>query len=100
MVRDQSPYPAEDGVSVAAAARSLGVGWSAMIEAVPEFGKLLVEEQLGSLAGVRSVGMDEHRWRSRPDGWATGFCDLETGQLLEVVPGHSGSWRLIPGVGI
>ena len=46
----------EDGVSVAAAARSLGVGWSTIMDAVREFGEPLVEEQLGSLAGVRSLG--------------------------------------------
>ena len=72
-------------------ARDLGVGWSTVMEAVREFGEPLVEEQLGSLAGVRSLGMDEHRWRSRPDRWATGFCDLESGRLLEVVPGRSGA---------
>ena len=36
-------------------------------------------------------GRGEHRWRSRPGGWATGFCDLETGRLLEVVQGRSGA---------
>ena len=76
---------------MAAVARWLGVGWSTVMDAVREFGEPLVEEQLGSLAGVRSVGMDEHRWRSRPDRWATGFCDLETGRLLEVVPGRWGA---------
>ncbi len=81
----------EDGVSVAAVARGLGVGWSTVMEAVREFGEPLVEEQLGSLAGVRSLGMDEHRWRSRPDRWATGFVDLESGRLLEVVQGRSGA---------
>ena len=81
----------EDGVSVAAVARDLGVGWSTIMDAVREFGEPLVEEQLGSLAGVRSLGMDEHRWRSRPDKWATGFCDLESGRLIEVVQGRSGA---------
>ena len=81
----------EDGVSVAAVARSLGVGWSTVMEAVRQFGEPLVAEQLGSLSGVRSLGMDEHRWRSRPDRWATGFVDLETGRLLEVVQGRSGA---------
>ena len=45
---------------------------------------------MGSLAGVQALGMDEHRWRSRPDKWATGSCDLETGRPLEVVQGRSG----------
>ena len=67
------------------------MGWSTVMEAVREFGEPLVEEQRGSLAGVRSLGMDEHRWRSRPDRWATEFCDLESGRLPEVVPGRSGA---------
>jgi transposase-like protein len=46
----------EDGVSVAAVARSLGVGWSTIMDAVREFGEPLVTEQLGSLSGVRSLG--------------------------------------------
>ena len=46
----------EDGVSVAAVARGLGVGWSTVIDAVREFGEPLVAEQLGSLSGVRSLG--------------------------------------------
>ena len=89
--REAARRVGEDGLSVAAVARWLGVGWSTVMEAVREFGEPLAAEQLGSLAGVRSVGMDEHRWRSRPDRWATGFCDLETGRLLEVVPGRSGA---------
>lgn len=35
--------------------------------------------------------MDEHRWRKRPDKWATGFCDLDAGRLVEVVQGRSGA---------
>ena len=87
--REAARRVGEDGTSVAAVARSLGVGSSTVMEAVREFGEPLVTEQLGSLSGVRSLGMDEHRWRSRPDRWATGFCDLETGQFLEVVQGRS-----------
>ena len=89
--RDAARRVGEDGTSVAAVARRLGVGWSTIMDAVREFGEPMVEEQLGSLAGVRSLGMDEHRWRSRPDKWATGFCDLETGRLIEVVQGRSGA---------
>ncbi|MCY4369578.1 MAG: hypothetical protein OXF41_09220 [bacterium] len=89
--REAARRVGEDRVSVAAVARGLGVGWSTVMDAVREFGEPLVEEQLGSLAGVRSLGMDEHRWRSRPDRWATGFVDLESGRLLEVVQGRSGA---------
>ena len=41
--------------------------------------------------GCGRWGRGEHRWRSRPGGWATGFCDLESGRLLEVVQGRSGA---------
>ncbi|MCY4369408.1 MAG: transposase family protein [bacterium] len=54
--REAARRVGEDGVSVAAAARSLGVGWSTVMEAVREFGEPLVEEHPGSLAGVRSLG--------------------------------------------
>lgn len=72
---------------MAAVARDLGVGWLTVMEAVREFGEPLVTEQLGSLAGVRSLGMGEHRWRSPLIGGRRGSPDLETGQLLEVVQG-------------
>ena len=88
--REAARRVGEDGTSVAVA-RDLGVGWSTVMDAVREYGEPLVAEQLGSLSGVRSLGMDEHRWRSRPHRWATGFCDLETGRLLEVVQGLCGA---------
>ena len=77
--REAARRVGEDGVSVAAVARGLGVGWSTVMDAVREFGEPLVEEQLGSLSGVRSLGMDEHRWRSRPDRWATGIRGSRVG---------------------
>ena len=47
--------------------------------------------------GGGRLGMDEYRWRKRPIKWATEFCDLDTGRLIEVIgavlvlrPG--GSW--------
>ena len=80
----------DDGASVAAVARSLGVVWSTVIGEVHEFGEPLVAEQLCSLSGVRALDMDEHRWRSRPDRWATGFCDLETGMAAG---GGAGTFR-------
>ena len=55
--REAARRVGEDGVSVAAVARGLGVGWSTVMDAVREFGEPLVAEQLGSLSGVRSLGM-------------------------------------------
>ena len=81
----------QDGMSVAAAARGLGVNWHTAMKAVREIGQPMVEAQTGGLRGVRRLGMDEHRWRKRPGRWATGFCDLDTGRLVEVVQGRSGA---------
>lgn len=78
----------EKGRTVAEVARELGVGWHTVMDAVVEFGTPLVAEL--SLEGVSALGMDEHRWRHRPEGWAVGFCDLD-GRLVEVIPGRSGA---------
>ena len=50
--REAARRVGEEGVSVAAVARRLEVGWSTIMDAVREFGEPLGEEQLGSLAGV------------------------------------------------
>ena len=89
--REAARRVGEDGRSVAAVAREFGVGWSTVMDAVRRFGEPLVEAQLGSLRDVAALGMDEHRWRSAPDKWATGFVDLGTGRLLDVVQGRSGA---------
>jgi transposase len=57
--------------------------------AVRQFGVPLVADL--SLAGVTALGMDEHRWRHHPRGWAIGFCDLDTGRLIDVIEGRSGT---------
>ncbi|GIU92496.1 MAG: hypothetical protein KatS3mg011_1402 [Acidimicrobiia bacterium] len=79
-----------DGHSVAEVARDLGLGWATVMAAVWDHGSEKVAE-LGSLEGVRAVGMDEHRWREGPDRFATAFCDLTEGRLVEVVQGRSGA---------
>jgi len=79
----------EKGRTVASVASDLGVGWHTVMETVREFGAPLVEE-LG-LDGVTALGMDEHRWRHRPRGWAIGFCDLDTGRLIDIIEGRSGA---------
>jgi transposase len=79
----------EKGRTVAAVARDLGVGWHAVMETVREFGAPLIDAL--SLAGVSALGMDEHRWRHHPRGWAIGFCDLDTGRLIDIIEGRSGS---------
>ena len=80
------------GVSVAAAARGLGVSWHTAMNAVREIGGSMVEAQTGGLRGGAEAGNGAgRRWRKRPGRWATGFCDLDTGRLVEVVQGRSGA---------
>jgi transposase len=79
----------EKGRTVAAVARDLGVGWHTVMETVRELGEPMVEGL--SLEGVTALGMDEHRWRHRPRGWAIGFCDLDTGRLIDIIEGRSGA---------
>jgi transposase len=73
---------------VAAVARDLGVGWHTVMETVQELGEPLVEDL--SLQDVTALGIDEHRWRHHPQGWAIGFCDLDTGRLIDIIEGRSG----------
>lgn len=77
------------GRTVASVAADLGVGWHTVMETVREFGAPLVDAL--SLEGVSAMGMDEHRWRHRPQGWAIGFCDLDTGRLVDIIEGRSGT---------
>jgi transposase len=77
------------GRTVASVASDLGVGWHTVMETVRRFGEPRVADL--SLQGVAALGMDEHRWRHRPRGWAIGFCDLDTGRLVDIIEGRSGN---------
>lgn len=77
------------GRTVASVAADLGVGWHTVMETVRELGQPLVDAL--SLEEVTALGMDEHRWRHRPRGWAIGFCDLDTGRLIDIIEGRSGA---------
>lgn len=85
-----------DGESVAAVARSLGVGWWSVMRAVIEVGQPLIDDA-GRLAAVTGLGVDEHAWQRanphRHTRYATGVVGFRTGvpaRLLEVVDGRSG----------
>ncbi len=78
----------KDGQAVALVARDLGVGWHTINNAVLEYGQQMLADD-DRLEGVRAVGLDEHNFlhgsfRS-PTSWVTGFVDLESGRLLDVV---------------
>lgn len=79
----------EKGRSVASVAADLGVGWHTVMDTVRTLGEPLVDAL--SLEDVTAVGMDEHRWRHWPQGWAIGFCDLDTGRLIDIIEGRSGA---------
>jgi transposase len=89
-----------DDTTVSALARHLGVDWHTLWDAVEveASGRLDTPERL---AGVRTLGVDEHVWRPSRHGAdraVTGMVDLTRDQhgclharLLDVVPGRSGT---------
>ncbi len=89
----------EDGQTVAAVARTLTVGWGAVMRAVRAYGQPLVDDPADPdrLAAVTGLGVDEHAWLRangrRHTQFATGIVDLSPGRpprLLEVSEGRSG----------
>lgn len=87
----------QDGETVTALARELGVGWNTVMRAVREHGQPLIDDP-GRLDDVSGLGVDEHVWqhtrRRRATGYATGIVDLTPGRsprLLDVVPGRTGT---------
>lgn len=78
----------KDGLPVATVAAELGVSWHTINAAVLELGAQMLADD-GRLDGVRAIGLDEHNFRRgsfrTPTSWVTGFVDLDTGRLLDVV---------------
>ncbi|HEX2274867.1 MAG TPA: ISL3 family transposase [Acidimicrobiales bacterium] len=74
--------------SVAEVAAEHGLGWRTVWRAV----QAVIEAALGewSPTPFRRLGIDEHSFR-RPGRLATGFVDLDTGRLLDLVEGRSKS---------
>lgn len=89
----------EDGLDVAAVATTLGVGWHTVMRAVRDYGRPLVNDPART-SGVVAVGVDETAFlaasaRSHTQ-FVTGIVAMpgpgrERAQLLDVVPGRSGS---------
>lgn len=77
------------GRTVASVAAELGVGWHTVMDTIIDLGEPLIGQL--TLEDVSALGMDEHRWTHRPEGWAIGFCDLDTGRLIDVIEGRSGA---------
>jgi transposase len=89
----------EDGLDVAAVASTLGVGWHTVMRAVRDYGTPLVEDPARS-ARVEALGVDETAYlaanASSHTQFVTGIVALPgpgrpRAQLLDVVPGRSGS---------
>lgn len=91
---------AHDDTTVAALARHLGVDWHTVWDAV-EAEATVRTSNPHRLAGVKTIGVDEHIWRRGsfgPGRAVTGMVDLTRdtegclrARLLDVVPGRSGT---------
>jgi transposase len=88
-----------DKMSVTAVAEQLGISWKTVNTVAVESARALVYDG-GHLAGVRHLGVDEHKWkhvRGQGDsGWVTVLIDLTpvvegTGpaRLLDMIVGRS-----------
>jgi transposase len=89
----------DDGLDVAAVAAALGVGWHTVMRAVRDYGQPLIDDPART-AEVTAVGVDETAFLAASAGshtqFVTGIVALPgsgrpRAQLLDVVPGRSGS---------
>ena len=79
--------------SVAEVARELGCDWHTVNDAVVAYGGALVDEP-GRYGYVTALGLDEVLFvRLGPfhrQEFSTSICDVQAGQLLDIVPGRKG----------
>lgn len=93
-----------DRMSVASAAKSLGLGWDTTNALALAAGRDLIYYDEHYLDGIKVIGVDEHRWshnrRKWRDGYVTVIVDMtdhhdkdgnviRTARLIDVVPGRS-----------
>jgi transposase len=82
----------QDNHAVAQVARSLGVGWATIMEAVRDYGRPLVDDP-GRIGAVSALGLDETAWQranaTRHTEFVTSFVDIVAGRLLDIVAGRS-----------
>jgi transposase len=82
----------EEGRSVAAVARSFGLGWHGAWSAVERHGRPLIDDPR-RINGVRSLGIDEHKMLAAGPKhhtiYATQLVDIDRHRLLDVVQNRS-----------
>lgn len=89
---------AVDRMSIQATANALGIGWQLTCDLALSMARELISDP-DHLAGVRVIGVDEHKWahnfRAAGGGFVTVIVDMthqHTGKparLLDVIPGRS-----------
>ncbi len=81
-----------DNHAVAQVARTLGVGWATVMNAVRDHGAPLVDDP-DRIGAVSALGLDETAWQRanafRHTAFVTGFVDIVAGRLLDIVAGRS-----------
>jgi transposase len=79
--------------SVSELARELGCDWHTVNDAVVAYGEALVDEP-GRYGDVRALGLDEvlfvRRGEFHRQEFSTSICDVDAGQLLDIVAGRKG----------
>jgi transposase len=84
----------QDTCSVAQVARAFGVGWATVMSSVVDHGTGLVADPART-EGVRALGTDETAFLAANTAhhtlYVTGFVDIDSGRLLDVVPDRCGA---------
>ena len=65
-----------DRMSVAAISKSLGIGWDLVNQVALEQAWELIYADPTHLAGVRVLGVDEHKWKYRRGDGTPGFVTV------------------------
>lgn len=94
-----------DRMSVAATAKALGLGWDLTCALALDMCREMIYNDPDHLAGVKIIGVDEHKWshnrKRHGDGFVTVIVDMtdhastpgnpSPARLLDVIPGRSAS---------
>lgn len=78
---------ATDRMSIAAVAKSLGIGWDTVNQVALDQARELVYGDPTHLAGVRILGVDEHKWKHRRGDGTPGFVTV----IVDLTPSVDGT---------